>query len=203
MKDFDDIKEMWQQQPAADVKKADMVEVGRHTSSTKTKLKKQQLRGAIILCCTAVYIAWIGFFSGIHFQLAVTYIAILLMLAVILIQAVISLSIYRKLGHIDETLHPALHLKQWQDYYQFRKKQVRLNHPLYFIFLNLAFGLYFIEILSGRPFWGIVIVLTIYLAWMLFSYFVLGRRTLAREEKKLKTIIDGLTQVAAQLDAVE
>lgn len=203
MKDFDDIKEMWQQQRAADIKKADMPEAGRQTSSTKTRLKKQQLRGAVILCCTAVYITWIGFFSGIHFQLAVTYTGILLMLAVILIQAAISFSVYRKLDHIDETLHPALHLKQWQHYYQFRKKQVRLNHPLYFIFLNLAFGLYFIEILSGRPVWGVVIVLTIYLAWMLFSYFVLGRRAVAREEKKLKTIIDGLTQVAAQLDEVE
>lgn len=200
MKDFDDIKEMWQQQPAAKVNKTDMAELGRHSSSTKTKLKKQQLRGVVMLCCTAVYIAWIGFFSGIYFQLAVTYIAILLMLAVILIQAAISFSIYRKLGNINETLHPALHLKQWQDYYQFRKKQVRLNHPLYFIFLNLAFGLYFIEILGGRPFWMSLIVVVIYLAWMLFSYFVLGRRTLAREEKKIKTIIDDLTQVAQQLE---
>ncbi len=201
MKDFDDIKEMWHQQPAAEVHNTDLAGPGRHTASTKTKLKKQQLRAVVMLCCTAVYITWLGFFSGIHFQMLVTYIGILLMLAVILIQAAISFSIYRKLNNIDETQHPAVHLKQWQDYYQFRKKQVRLNHPLYFIFLNLAFGLYFIEILSGRPVWGIIIVLTIYLAWMLFSYFVLGRRALAREEKKLKAIIDDLTQVAAQLEA--
>ena len=201
MKDFDAIKEMWQQQPVADVHKMDLVAVSRHAAGTKKKLKTQQLRGVVMLCCTAVYITWIGFFSSIHFQLTVTYLAVMLMLAVILLQAAVSLYIHHKLNNINETMAPAAHLKQWQNYYLFRKKQVRLNHPLYFIFLNLAFGLYFIEILGGRPFWMSLMVLVIYLAWMIFSYFVLGRRALAREEKKLKAIIDDLTQVAEQLDA--
>ena len=51
MKDFDAIKEMWQQQPVADVHKMDLVAVSRHAAGTKKKLKTQQARGVVMLCC--------------------------------------------------------------------------------------------------------------------------------------------------------
>ena len=71
--------------------------------------------------------------------------------------------------------------------------------PLYFIFLNLAMGMYLIEIFQGRPLINVLIFTGIYLGWMLFAYFYLGKRVIRKEEFKLKTIMDNLKQLEAQL----
>jgi len=203
MKDFDAIKEMWQQQPPAEKNNIDLPSLSKKTADAKTKLMRQQLRGGLVLVFTAIYITWIGFFSSIHFKLTITYIAMLMMLAVILVQAAVCLYTYKKVKTINDTLPPVAHLQQWEDYYVFRKKQARLNMPLYFIFLNIAFGMYFIEVLGGRSFFWNAVVLSVYAAWVLFAYFVLGKRTLAKEETRIKSIIDNLKVLEQQLKTKE
>jgi hypothetical protein len=198
MKDFDAIKEIWQQSATAG-DQPPLALVNQRAASSKTILTRRQLRGAVMLVATAIYIAWLGFFSPINFAASTTYAGILLMITVVLIQAGINGYTWHRLRKIDDTLAPAAHLQQWEAYYQLRKNQVKLHHPLYFIFLNLSFGLYFIEIFTGRPWWGIAVVIILYSAWMLYAYFVLGKRAMVKEEAKLKAIIDDLRRVTGQL----
>jgi|GEM_PF-221624 len=199
MKDFDSIKDLWQQQTPADKTLSEAAAISKLPAAAKTKLLRHLAIGAVTLTATAVFISWVGFFSGIHFTSSLTYIALLLVIAVILAQVAIIRYTYQKLKKIDDTLAPAAHLQQWEAYYLFREKQVQWNIPLYFIFLNLAMGLYFIEIFSGRKIFWVIVFIAVYIAWMLFACFVLGKRARAKEVKKLKSIIDNLKLLEGQL----
>ena len=46
---------------------------------------------------------------------------------------------------------------------------------------------------------NVLIFLAVYLGWMIFAYFYLGKRVIRKEEFKLKTIMDNLKQLEAQL----
>ncbi|MEO6313718.1 MAG: hypothetical protein ABIU63_14775 [Chitinophagaceae bacterium] len=198
MKDFNAIKDMWQQQPGTANKDIDPVTMNKLRADAKTVLLRHQLIAAITLSATALFIIWIGFFSSIVFKLTITYLALLLLIAVILLQVAVIVYTYKKLQKIDDTLPPAAHLKQWESYYGFRKKQIQWNKPLYFIFLNLAMGIYFIEMLRGLSLlWGSISLL-VYIGWMLFAYIVLGKRSQEKESKRLNGIIENLTKLSQQ-----
>lgn len=199
MKDFDAIKELWQQsKPAAGVE-LDLHALQSQHAGIKRKLIRQQSIGSITLVITGVIIIWVSFFSGIRFQQVLTYFAVSLMVFVVWMQALIMFFVRRRLMAINDTLPPAQHLGQWNDYYAFRQKQINWNKPLYFLVLNLAMGLYFIEIFSGRPVLNVIIFIAVYIGWMLFAYLVLGKRSLKKEEDRLKTIIGDLKKLIAQL----
>ena len=153
----------------------------------------------MILVLTAILIACMAIFGHFNFQHWYTYAAMVIICIICLAQAGVLFFTYKKITGIDDTTTPALHLQQWEAYYVFRKKQKAVNMPLYYIALNLAMGLYFFEVLSGRPFLNIIIFLSIYAAWMLFSYFYLGKKNLKKEETRLQEIIDELKGIETQL----
>jgi hypothetical protein len=104
---------------------------------------------------------------------------------------------------VDDTANPAQHLNQWETYFVFRKKQAAINLPGYFIALNLTMGLYFIEVLSGRPVSNVIILLAVYAAWMVFGYFYIGKKNLKKEDKRLQSIIDELKSIVKDLKEQE
>lgn len=202
MNDFDSIKDLWQQ--AAPVHKTVVARpVSRQAKDTKRKLLRLQLAGIIAMLTTAVFITWLIFFSGLRFQWATTMVGVVMMLLVLLLQAVVMYYMHSTLTKIDDTQQPKQHLLQWENYYSYRQKLLRWNKPAYFVCLNLAMGLYFLEILHDRPLQNIVIFIGIYSAWMIFAYFVLGRRAIRKENYRLQQIINELQGLEAQLNKVE
>ncbi len=75
--------------------------------------------------------------------------------------------------------------------------------PVYFIMLNLAMGIYFIEVLGGRPILNVLILLAIYFGWILFAWFYIGKRKAKKEHMRLQQIIDELKSIEAQLNKAE
>ncbi len=204
MKDFDSLKNMWQQQgPANDAKPLPPVTAGNHSVTLKMKLQKQQLVGAVMLIITAILIMSMAIFGNFNFIHWYTYGSMVLVCIICLLQSVILAGTYKKIKSIDETAIPAIHLQQWEAYYAFRKKQIQWNMPVYFILLNLAMAIYFLEVLGGRPLINVLVFLAIYIAWMLFSYFYLGRKKLKKENTRLQNIIDELKEIVKQLNAAE
>lgn len=201
MKDFDAIKDLWQQAKPAEQKTVDLQAITRQSKDTRTKLFRQLLIGGIILFITVVFIIWVIYFSDVKLTWIVTHIAVSIIVTTVLLQSILTLFTAYKISLINDTLPPAQHLQQWEDYYSFRKKQVQWNKPLYFLFLNLGMGLYFLEVFYGRPVVYIILLILIYTAWMLYAYFILGKRILAKEEKRLKGIMDELKQIEEQLKA--
>jgi len=201
MKDFDAIKDLWQQATAAEQKTVDLSAITRQSKDTKTKLFRQLFFGGIILFLTVVFIIWVIYFSDVKLSWIVTHIAVWIIVTTVLLQSILTLFTAYKISLINDTLPPAQHLQQWEGYYSFRKKQIQWNKPLYFLFLNLGMGLYFLEVVYGRPIGYIIFLILIYAAWMLYAYFILGKRILEKEEKKLKGVIDELKEIEEQLKA--
>lgn len=203
MKDFDAIKDLWQQSKPAEQKTVDLAAITRQSKDTRTKLFRQLLFGGIILFFTAVFITWMMYFSPIKLTWFVTHIAIWIINTTVLLQSALTLFTAYKVSLVDDTLPPSQHLQQWEEYYAFRKKQIQWNKPLYFFFLNLGMGLYFLEVVHGRPIGYIILLIVVYCGWMLYAYFILGKRILEKEEKRLKGIMDELKLIEEQLKAAD
>ncbi|MEO7264532.1 MAG: hypothetical protein ABIW38_06440 [Ferruginibacter sp.] len=173
--------------------------INKTSLNTKRKMQKQQLGGAIMLLITAALIIAMALFANLNFTKWYTYAAMALISLVCIFQAAFMFNIYKKLKAISETETPAMHLHKWEQYYEMRKQQNKWNMPVYYILLNVAMGIYVLEIFSGRPVVNVIIFVAVYAAWMLFAYFYLGKRNIAKEEKRLNGIISELKNIEQQL----
>ena len=200
MKDFESLKDMWLQKDVTPAMAGKPVVFSKTSATSKLKLQRQQLLGARMLILTSVLIACLAIFGNLNFNHWYTYGAMVLICAVCIAQSILLYFTYKKIKLIDETAKPAQHLQQWEAYYVFRKKQVSWNMPLYFIALNVAMGLYLVEVLSGRRLVNVAIGLSVYIIWMLFAYFYLGKRNLKKEQSRLESIINELKSIEEQLD---
>lgn len=198
MDEFEDLKKLWQQSPVP-VAPVDTQALRRANATHQQKLERTQLRGSILLLLTAVYLIYLGFFSRISFQAMTTYVAIVFISLCCIGQAGIGLYLYYRLRSIDVSAPVTAHLHEWERYYAFRKRLIRVNMPVYYLLLNGAFALYFIEIMGLMPVVARIVALTLYIGWMLFAWFVLGKRSLRREEERLNGIMANLRTQQAQL----
>jgi hypothetical protein len=198
MDNFDEFKQLWQKAPSVPAP-IDSQQLVRNTASQQRKLERTQLFGAVTLFVTAALLLILGFGIGLQFRSTLTYVAIVLLAVICIGQGLINLSVYSQLRRIDVTTTVTDHLHQWEGYYVFRKRLIRINGPVYYLLLNGAFGLYFIEILGLMPLASRIVVLTLYVLWMLFAYFVLGKRTIRKEDDRLNEIINNLRQQQQQL----
>jgi len=200
MEDFEKLKALWQQS-APTTPKVDLEGMKKTNQSNQRSLEKTQLRAAIALFLTPVGIQIIFFLTHTHFQSALTYVAVALISVLSVAQGVIHLSLYRRLRRMNVAAPATEHLRQWEAYYQFRRKWVRINNPVYTLALSVALGLYYIEILGLMSVPYRIVVGTLTAAWILYSYFVLGRRQLRKEYGRLESIIQNLKNLQQQLDA--
>jgi hypothetical protein len=199
MQDFDSLKNMWQQPAKAAEANQEIINSLTNTITTKMKLQKPQLHGAIALTLAAIFIACLAIFGNLNFIHWYTYGGMVLICMICLVQAGFMYTTYKKIKSIDDTVEPAAHLQQWEAYYDLRKKQNRWNMPVYYVLLNAAMAIYVIELFKGRPVLNVLIFIAIYAAWMLFAYFYLGKKNLRKEENRLQTIINELKSIEGQL----
>lgn len=198
MQDFDSLKDMWQK-PTSAAESPTITTINKTSKTLKMKLQKQQLGGAVMLVLTATLIAAMAIFGGFNFTHWYTYGGMVLICIVCLAQAGLMYSLYKKISNINETVAPAAHLQQWEAYYDLRKKQNKWNMPLYYILLNIAMGVYLVEIFTGRPVLNVSIFIGVYVAWMLFAYFYLGKRNMRKEDERLNSIVTDLKGIESQL----
>jgi hypothetical protein len=203
MQDFDSLKNMWQQPAKGGEVSREILDSITHTKTTKMKLQKPQLHGAIALTTTAIFIACLALFGNLNFKHWYTYGGMVLICMICLVQAGFMYATYKKIKRIDDTVEPSAHLQQWEAYYDLRKKQNRWNMPVYYVLLNVAMAIYMVEIFTGRPIVNVLIFIGVYAAWMLFAYFYLGRKNIRREDNRLQGIIDELRGIVGQLNAEE
>ena len=200
MQDFNALKNVWQQSAGSDEAKPDLTTIITNTTTSKMKLQKTQLHGAILLSLTAVFIISLAVFGNLHFTHWYTYGGMALIAIICLIQAAFMYITFRKIKSIDDTVEPTTHLRQWEAYYDLRKKQNKWNMPVYYVALNIAMAIYMVEIFTGRPVVNVMIFISVYAAWMLFAYFYLGKKNIKREDNRLQKIINELKSIEGQLN---
>ncbi|PKV76415.1 hypothetical protein [Pontibacter ramchanderi] len=198
MQEFEELKHIWQQSTPAP-QPGPLPDLSKASAQTKTKLQRAQRNGAISLVITALFIAGLALWGDFHFKQWYTYAAMVLVSLICLAQAGIMFYIYRSIKQIDETAPSTAHLRQWEAYYTFRQRLIRWNGPAYFLLLNLAMGLYLLEVLERASAQFHLIFFSIYLGWMLFAYFYLGKKVLKKEKQRITGMIEDLRQLEMQL----
>lgn len=197
MKDFNEIQNLWNEQksvPLPDVNSilADAKKVQRDLNA-KIIIQISILIGVVIFILILMQV--------IPFKAATTFIGIGLMAITILLFSIVRLFQVIQMKKIDLTKNPRLLLIDLEQYYQFQNTVNTKYTLLYFILMNIAFALYFIEILQPIPALFQVIIIVVYLAWMFFAFLYLGRKHKLKEQHKTQSIIDKIKEVEAHYDS--
>jgi hypothetical protein len=198
MDNFDSLKSLWEQADRSSPPKP--ISLGKISQNARYKLKRQFVIGSIALFVTGIYILALAMFFDFGFKSWTTFLGMGLIIVICWAQAAFLLTNYWKMASIVETALPTEHLKQWQSYYLLRKRQNKWNGPLYFFLLNLAMGLYFIEIFAGRNIYYVLVLLAIYFGWMAYAYLILGKKVLKKENNRLQEIMDELKGLEGQFE---
>ena len=191
MKEFDNLKEIWNQQKESSV--PDVSQIISKAKKEKQTMGNKMILQIGILLSTIVALIWVT--SSIDFKMITTFIGIGLMLFTIFAFSLIRLYQLYKLKKIDLTQSPKKVLIQLEQFYTFLKLVSTKGALTYFILLNLAFVFYFIEVMAPMSTLMKVIVLTLYTAWMLFAYFILGKKQKQKEYDKIEAIINSIKKV--------
>ena len=196
MKEFDNLKEIWNQQKESAVPDVSQI-------ISKAKKEKQSMGNKIILQATILLftiVALVVVVSKIDFKMITTFIGIGLMLTTIFVFSLIRLYQAYKLKSIDLTQSPKQVLLQLEQFYTFQQFVSTKCALAYFILLNIAFGFYFIEVLQPMATTMKIISLIIYIAWMLIAYFIIGKRSKKKEFRKTEDIINSIKKIETEYE---
>ncbi|PTB91678.1 hypothetical protein C9994_15140 [Marivirga lumbricoides] len=196
MNSFDDIKKLWNK--GEGTQQSFSPDLSSSSKDARYKMQSKYKWGTISLALTGCFIITLAIFPDLNLQKWYTYGAMVLISLICFAQAIFLYQNYLKIQRISDLSLPADHLKQWEAYYALRKKQNKWNGPVYFLALNLAMAIYFIEIFSGRPILNVMIMLSIYFGWMAFAYFYIGKRVMKKEKERLNQIINELKELNIQ-----
>ncbi len=191
MDNFDNIAAVWKTAATPLLPKAGDI-ISKANKEKKELSNKIWLQGITLLVATAgvLFIA-----TSIHFKFISTYIGLALMVICVSVFSIIRLRQSRFLNKADFSQPVEIILIQFEKFY---KKQQWINTKgvaLYTIVLNIAFALYFYELLLPESPGFIAIVLALYISWMLFATLWLGKRAVKKEFEKTKAIIDKVNQL--------
>ena len=191
MKDFNDLQNLWNQQISAPL--PDVNAILADAKKVQNALNKKITTQIIILVAVVVFILIL--MNVIPFKEATTFVGIGLMATTILLFSVIRFYKVIQLKKIDLTQNPRKLLGNLEQYYKFQNT-VNTKYTLaYFILMNIAFALYFIEVLQPVAVLYKIIILAVYLAWMLFAFLYLGKKHKHKEQAKTQSIIDSIKAI--------
>ena len=196
MKEFDDLKSVWQQQPLHSMPDAEKILV--HVNDARKQISRA-LRNAILQLIPAflVVLLVVGF---IKFESPLTYAGIAVILICILIYGYLIFKHYRGLTKDFSMLKPSEYLAEMEHQYEVRKKFNTTGSIAYMLMLFTGVILYLIEIANQLSPLVQVISYTVVTAWFLFVYFVLSKRVMKTENQKFENIISQLTELKRQFE---
>jgi len=195
MKNFEDIATVWNHQKTHEVPNASKVIADAKVIGKK--IIRQITIQIATLVATVVVISYIVI--SIDFKSVWTYVGSGIILFTIL--AFVGIRFYQsqQMRRIDFLQAPTEVIGQLETYYRFQHLVATKVMFGYFIGLNLGMLLYFIEVMKPMPLWAIVVFLIICFGWMIFSYFVIGKKQKQKEYANTEAMIKGLKQLEEEL----
>lgn len=195
MKQFNDIEAIWKQQKEAVVPEATVI-IDRANKEKKVLSKKIILQ-VILLLVTVPIIIWV--LVANPFQESTTFLGVAIVLIDIIGFSILRLYQVKWLAKIDFTATPKTVVDHLEKYYSFQKVMSSKIIMGYFLLLNLGLGLYFIEVMAPMPTFAIVLSLTVYVAWIAFAYFVLGKKQKKKEFDRINNLIKKMKAIEEEL----
>ena len=168
-----------------------VIEASRKESQ---QLRKKIVNEVLLLCLALVTMVFVCF--TFHFQYMTTYAGLGLMMLTVTIFTFLRMKLARQLYQLDFSLPPVAIIKDFKSFHKAQRFVNTTAYAGYVILLNIAFALYFYEVIfhaGMHSVWQILAV-CIYLAWMLISvFYVTAERTL-RENERVKKILSSLKE---------
>lgn len=197
MKDFNALQNLWNEQKTAPIPDANAIlaNAKKVQRSLNNKIKTQ------IAILIAVVIFILILVNVIPFKEVTTFVGIALMAFTILLFSAVRLLQVIRLHKIDLTQKPRQLLLKLEAYYLFQNTVNTRYTMLYFILMNVAFALYFIEVLAPIALLYKTIIVAVYLAWMSFAYLYLGKKHKIKEQAKTQSIIDAIKAIEQQYES--
>jgi len=192
MKDFNDLQNLWQEQKPSQL--PDVNSILADAKKVQHALNRKISMQIMILIAVVAFI--LVLMNAIPFQQVTTFIGIGIMTTTIVAFSAIRLYQVIDLKKMDLSKNPQQLLLDLEAYYQFQKRVNTRYTQIYFLLMNGAFALYFIEVLQPIPILYRIITVAVYIAWMLFALLYLGKKHKLKEQAKIQSIIDAIKSVA-------
>lgn len=195
MEEFKELENLWKQsETKIPPQKTNISKI----KNNRMKLKNTYTKGAILLILTGIFILGLMIFLDSNLKTILVVSSMIIISITCFLQAALMLFTANEIAKIDETQTPSFHLKQWQNFRAFQKKQRHWNMPVYYTLLSIALGVYMYELLKNADLWKMILTFAITYSWMLFAYFYLGKKEIKKQDTKLDGIISELKSLANQ-----
>lgn len=196
MKKFNDIETIWKQQKEQVVPEVTTI-INKANKEKKTILKKIIVQ-VILLLFTVPVVIWVLMTNP--FQETTTFLGIAVILFDIIGFSIMRLYQVNLLTKIDFTQTPNMVLHELEKYYNLQKIISSKVMVAYFLLMNLGLGLYFIEVMSPMSPFAIGLSLSVYILWMLFAYFVIGKKQRKKEFDRIDALIEKVKEIEEGYD---
>lgn len=196
MKDFEALKVIWHNQVS--LPKVSHEDVFKKIQKTKNGLSRKLLFE--ILGMTLATIVIFSMWWLIPFSMWTSHLAFAIFLSCCIYYLIIMISNYQQIKHDELINKPEDYINYLKTY---KEKRYILNtrkYRIYSIFLSVGFLLYFVEISFLIPLWLTILTLILTFSWIFFSYFVLMKMYIKREESKLEGMIHNLERIQKQFE---
>ena len=195
MEEFKELENLWKQsETKIPPQKTNISKI----KNNRMKLKNTYTKGAILLILTGIFILGLMIFLDSNIKTILVVSSMIIISITCFLQAALMLFTANEIAKIDETQTPTFHLKQWQNFRAFQKKQRHWNMPVYYTLLSIALGVYMYELLKNVDLWKMILTFAITYSWMLFAYFYLGKKEIKKQDAKLDGIISELKSLENQ-----
>ena len=195
MEEFKELENLWKQsETKIPPQKTNISKI----KNNRMKLKNTYTKGAILLILTGIFILGLMIFLDSNLKTILVVSSMIIISITCFLQAALMLFTANEIAKIDETQTPTFHLKQWQNFRAFQKKQRHWNMPVYYTLLSIALGVYMYELLKNVDLWKMILTFAITYSWMLFAYIYLGKKEIKKQDAKLDGIISELKSLENQ-----
>ena len=197
MKDFEQLMQVWQGQPAP-TEQLSVEEALKQVKKGINGLSRKLYLGLVTMIATLVYIFVMMYFFA--FKSLLTYAGILIMLVTMFIYVMMMLRDYRIINKRDFTTNPAEYLKSLKAYQKNRAKLLGNLYYIYVLLLSVGLLLYFIEVLQDVSMLSKILVYALTALWFLLCTFYLKNRIAKNEQEKINLLVDRLERLTEQFE---
>jgi amino acid permease len=182
MKNFDDIKDLWQQGGSGN-ELPPAKQILSRINAIRKKMFRRNILSVIVLALTFAFIFWIG--MHYDFEMISTRIGIIITLIAIVAGVIFNTKLANLLlKQNDPTLSNSEYLQQLIKFRNQQKLIQTKGISVYFILLTAGILLYMYEFASRNLTFG-VIAYSITLGWIAFNWFYLRTKSIRKHEKEI------------------
>ena len=196
MDSFNEIKDLWQNQPQAQI--PDVAAIEKAVNKNRRQMIAKNVISLVTLGGTLVFIGYIGIavdFKFLTTRLGIVLIMISIMAALVVNSQLLMLILKGKDTALDnqEYLQQLIRYQNKQRFFQTKGMLV------YYALMTIGFVFYLYEFYARNAMFGLA-AYALTLSWIAFAWFYIHPKAVQKQEKKINDMIEQIKSVSAQLD---